>query len=52
MASVVLSKVKRMNQKYELNLGLYVLEPWEKYVVNTFVMVCVFFVVSMLARIA
>ncbi|KAJ2156087.1 hypothetical protein GGF46_005421 [Coemansia sp. RSA 552] len=43
----LVERIKRMNYQYELVMGLYVMESWEKMVVNTVALVCVVFVVRM-----
>ncbi|KAI8320735.1 hypothetical protein GQ54DRAFT_298422, partial [Martensiomyces pterosporus] len=39
------NKLRLLNYRYELVMGLYVMEAWEKMVVNAFVLLCLAFVV-------
>ncbi|KAJ1993833.1 hypothetical protein EDC05_001994 [Coemansia umbellata] len=40
--------LKLLNYRYELVMGLYVMESWEKAIVNAIVFVCIAFILRML----
>ncbi|KAJ1801550.1 hypothetical protein LPJ59_000171 [Coemansia sp. RSA 2399] len=44
----IIEYLKILNYKYELMVGHYVLDFWEKVIVNVIVVVCVVFVLRML----
>ncbi|KAJ2844059.1 hypothetical protein GGI22_007004, partial [Coemansia erecta] len=47
----IIEYLKILNYKYELMVGHYVLDYWEKAIVNVIVAVCVLFVLRMLLSI-